>query len=194
MVFTVNIFIRWVKLFLILLFVLYPEVDLRSQDRVLLQLIKGKIIFMSYAPQEIIKAESDEVKGLMNLENATFAVVVNNMSFKGFNSDLQKEHFNERFIESDKYSTCKYAGKIIEQIDFSKDGVYSVRTRGKLTIHGVTEDRVIPVTIKVQGGKIVVNGKFMVALNDHEISVPAIVNQKIAEEIEVSFSFFFEKK
>jgi polyisoprenoid-binding protein YceI len=165
-----------------------------AQNKNLLELKKGKIIFMSYAPQEIIKAESDELKGLINIDNSTFAIVVNNSTFNGFNSELQREHFNERFIETEKYNSCTYSGKIIEKIDLSKDGTYQVRTRGKLTVHGISEDRVILVTIKVVSGSIIVSGKFIVSLSDHEISIPAIVNQKIAENIEVNFTALFEKK
>lgn len=163
-----------------------------AQKQDLLNIISGKVVFISYAPEEVIKASSNKIKGLIRPSQQTFAIAVENISFLGFNSELQKEHFNERFIESDKYAQCTYAGKIIDKIDWTKDGNFKSRVKGKLNVHGVSVERVLPVQIQINKGKIVVSANFVVPLSDHDISIPSIVNQKIAEDIDVSFSASFE--
>jgi len=104
-------------------------------------------------------------------------------SFRGFNSPLQQEHFNENYLESNQYPKATFSGKIIEDIDFTRPGTYTLRTKGILTIHGVAQERIIRAVVTVSGGVMRVNAPFTVALIDHQIAIPKIVRQKIAEVI-----------
>jgi hypothetical protein len=92
----------------------------------------GKVRFISDAPLEKIEASSERLRGAVDAGANTFAWTVAIRSFKGFNSDLQLEHFNENYMESAKYTDAKFEGKIIEDVDCSKDGVYPVRAKGRL--------------------------------------------------------------
>ena len=84
---------------------------------------KGTIIFWSDAPLELIKASSNQLKGIFNAEQKQFAFTLNVNTFKGFNSPLQQEHFNENYLESTKYPRASFEGKIIEDIDLKRDGI-----------------------------------------------------------------------
>ncbi|GAB5554672.1 MAG: hypothetical protein Sapg2KO_42630 [Saprospiraceae bacterium] len=88
-------------------------------------------------------------------------------------------------MESSIYPEAKFVGNIIEDLDFRKEGTFTVRAKGKLTIHGVTRERIIKSTIKIQSGILQINANFSVLLEDHNIMIPKIVNQKIAEEIQI---------
>src|SRR5207253_5763878 len=90
----------------------------------------GVTKFTSEAPLELIKAQNNKTTGVVDLgtKNVAFSVVIEN--FNGFNGDLQKEHFLENYMESDKYKTSDFKGKIIEDVDFSKAGTYMVRAKG----------------------------------------------------------------
>jgi hypothetical protein len=145
----------------------------------------GSVYFKSSAPLELIEARSQKMKGLIDIEKMTFAFSVANTSFEGFNSALQREHFNENYMESARYPNSTFSGKIIEDIDITKDGEYTIRAKGKLNIHGVTQERIIKSTLQVKGGQFYVTSKFTVPLADHNIPIPRIVNQKVAEEIYV---------
>jgi polyisoprenoid-binding protein YceI len=149
---------------------------------------KGSISFTSNAKLELINATSNKVKGLLDASNSQFAFVVQVQSFEGFNSELQRQHFNERYMESEKFYEATFAGKIIEQVDFSKNGVYEVRAKGNLTIHGKKQPRIIKGTITVKDKTLTVDSEFSVPLADHDISIPQIVSQKIATEILVKFN------
>jgi hypothetical protein len=145
----------------------------------------GTIAFRSDAPLELIKAQSNELKGLFLTQKKQFAFIVNIKSFKGFNSPLQQEHFNENYLESNKYATASFEGKIIEDIDFTKDGMYSVRAKGNLTIHGVVQERIIKSELTIKNNGISIKSNFTVLLNDHNIPIPKVVNEKLASEIKV---------
>jgi hypothetical protein len=155
---------------------------------------KGKVSFISNAPLEVIKAESEDIIGAINIEKSSFAFEVSLRSFEGFNSPLQKEHFNENYVESDKYPKATFAGKIIEDINLNKDGTYPVRAKGILSVHGIPAERIIKATIEVLNGEIIVHSGFKISLTDHKIKVPAIVNQKISEIIDVDLKILLKPK
>lgn len=143
----------------------------------------GSIHFTSEAPLELIKASSDKLLGILNTENNEFIFRINMRSFEGFNSSLQKEHFNDNYVESTKFPKTTFKGRIIEDIDFSKSGNYTIRAKGKLKIHGIEHNRIIKCSLSVLKNKIIVKSNFSVFLKDHDIKIPKIVNQKISEKI-----------
>lgn len=154
---------------------------------------QGSIVFKSEAPLELIQAKSTELKGLILTNDLSYAFTVNNSSFKGFNSSLQEEHFNENYMESTKFPRSSFKGKIVDPIDLSKDGKYEVRAKGKLQIHGIEKDRIIKSIIEVKGNLLIITSKFVVLLEDYDITIPKVVHQKIAEEINVEVKAVFEK-
>src|SRR3954468_5948319 len=81
----------------------------------------GTIEFQSDASEELIKASSNALRTLMDIDKRTFVFKLSIRSFHGFNSALQQEHFNEKYLESEKYPEATFSGKIIEDIDFTKD-------------------------------------------------------------------------
>lgn len=146
----------------------------------------GSTNFTSDAPLEVIKASSNSIVGVLKSTDKSFAFSVQVKSFEGFNSSLQRTHFNENYLESDKYPKITFEGKIIEDINLLKNGTYSIRGKGKFTVHGVTQERIIPCKLTINEEKISITSNFSVFLADHNIKIPAIVNQKIAEEITVA--------
>ena len=145
----------------------------------------GTINFVSNAELELIKASSDNLQGIIDPRTNQFAFSIVVKSFEGFNSELQREHFNEKYLESDKYPKITFSGKIIEQIDYTTDGTYEVRAKGDLDIHGQKQTRIIKSKVEITDGVLIIVADFKVPLADHNISIPRIVNQKIATEIEV---------
>ena len=148
----------------------------------------GNAEFTSDAPLELIDAKSKELHGIIDAEKKTFAFSISTYSFDGFNTPLQREHFNENYMESSKFPNSSFTGKIIEDIDTSRDGIYIVRTKGILTIHGVKKERIIKSTVEIRGNSWFIRSEFPIMLDDHQINIPRIVQQKIASEIRVKIS------
>lgn len=155
---------------------------------------KGEIDFTSNAKLELIKASSQKIQGIIDPATQQFAFIVKIQSFEGFNSGLQREHFNERYMETDKFYHATFSGKIVEAIDFSKDGVYEVHANGNLIIHGKKQPRVVPGKIKIEKGVLTVDADFNVPLVDHDIKVPEVVGAKIASEILVKINLVMSLK
>jgi polyisoprenoid-binding protein YceI len=134
----------------------------------------------------MISARSEELVGVLNIQDRRFSFSLPVNTFEGFNSSLQKTHFNENYLETDIYPQATFKGKIIEEVDLGMSGQYQIRAKGKLDIHGLSVDRIIRCDIQVSLESITVKADFTVFLDDHDIKIPSIVNQKIAEEIKVS--------
>jgi hypothetical protein len=146
---------------------------------------RGEIRFESNAELEVIRASSNQLKGIVDASTSQFAFRVSIVSFQGFNSSLQRDHFNENYLETEKYPNASFTGKIIEQVDWSVNGTYDVRAKGDLEIHGQKQTRIIKSKLTIRNGSLDVESVFVVPLTDHNISIPRIVNQKIATEIEI---------
>jgi polyisoprenoid-binding protein YceI len=153
----------------------------------------GEISFYSKTPVEDIEAKSKRVLAVLNTEKLTVAFKVDNTSFE-FPNKLMQEHFNEKYMESEKYPNSSFAGKINEAVDLTKDGEYPVTVSGKLNIHGVEQDRTIPGKVVVKNGEITVLSDFKVKVADHKITIPKLVVAKIAEEISVNVNAVMQPK
>ncbi len=149
----------------------------------------GQVSFLSDAPLEVIKASSKSLAGAINLKDRSFSFLIPTKTFEGFNSSMQKTHFNEDYMETDTYPNSTFKGKIIEEVDLSVPGTYKIRAKGKMNIHGIENDRLVRCDLVVGEKNIDVRANFTVFLSDHNITIPSILNQKIAEEIKVDISF-----
>jgi polyisoprenoid-binding protein YceI len=161
------------------------------------QVYTGKTVnveFYSHTPVEDIKAKTPVMTSVIDFSNNSFAFKIPVKTFD-FPNDLMEEHFNENYLESDKYPNATFNGKMTSatKIDITKDGTQTVMAEGKLTIHGVAQDRKIPATLTVKDGKIKIDAKFNVHLTDHKVEVPTIVMSKIAEDIAITVNLAMEK-
>ena len=166
---------------------------LKSNAQSIIQSTSGKVSFVSTAPLEIIRAASNNLNAAIEPGSNKMAFSVRIASFEGFNSPLQREHFNENYMETSEFPTANFTGKLIENIDFDVSGEYEVRAKGLLTIHGISNERIVKGTMVIDKDVIIINSDFSVQLKDHQILVPSIVNQKIAEEIVISLEIIFQK-
>src|SRR5687768_7440094 len=99
----------------------------------------GSITFLSKSPLEDIEATNKNPIIGYNTATGDFQSSVVMTQFK-FKAALMEEHFNENYVESEKYPTSTFKGKVNEKIDLTKDGENKVTVTGKLTLHGVTKD------------------------------------------------------
>ncbi len=147
--------------------------------------------FLSEAPLERIEATSTQPAGVLELGDRAFAVQVPMRSFEGFNSPLQREHFNENYMESTIHPNAVFKGRIIEDIDLRSPGTYQVRAKGMFTVHGVERERIFPCAVVVAEDGVRATAQFDVLPADHAIRVPGLVKQKIAPVIHVTVDLLF---
>jgi polyisoprenoid-binding protein YceI len=146
----------------------------------------AKVTFNSNTPLEKIEAVNKSGTAVIDTKTGRmeWKVLIKNFLFE---KALMQEHFNENYMESSKFPNATFKGDIanVGSVDFGKDGKYPVTAKGKLNIHGVERDVEIPGTITVSGGTVKVNSNFTVAVADYGISIPAVVKDNIAKQINV---------
>lgn len=147
----------------------------------------GKIEFFSVAPLENIEAKNKSVTAVLDTKSGAFQFAILMKAFE-FEKALMQEHFNENFVESDKYPRSEFRGTIVNNADinYNKPGTYTTRVKGKLTIHGVTRDVETNGTLNVEKDNIKAASVFNVSLSDYNISIPALVKDKVAKTIKIT--------
>lgn len=180
-----NVYMQFFKLILLFLAVMAAPALLFGQTSAdkKYRCQNAKIDFTSEAQLELIKASSSSGLGVIDPVSNQFAFSIDIKSFQGFNSPLQREHFNEKYMESEIFPKAIFRGKIIEEVDLNQNGTYEIRAKGDLDIHGVKQTRIIKATVLIQNGVAKVAAKFTVPLSDHNIAIPTLVSQKIASQI-----------
>ena len=151
------------------------------------------VSFFSSTVVEDIEGKSNTASSVLDLKSRNLIFKVANTSFQ-FKKKLMQEHFNENYIESDKYQFSTFKGKITGDADLTKDGSYNITIEGTLDLHGVTKAYQSKATFIVSKGTITAKTVFKVKIEDHQIKVPSIVFKNIAEFVEVRVSAIYQPK
>jgi polyisoprenoid-binding protein YceI len=149
---------------------------------------KNHISFYSKAPMEDIEAHTYSAKSIFDTETGeiVFTVPINTFEFQ---KSLMQEHFNEKYLESDKYPRAKFKGKVT---DFQKtSGKQMVTAVGTLEIHGVTKEVSVKGEIDYSSQQITIISKFPLRVADYKIRIPKIVAFNIAEVVDVNIEFIY---
>jgi polyisoprenoid-binding protein YceI len=149
----------------------------------------GYIGFFSHTSMEDIKGDNNQVVGALDINTGDMVFQALIKSFH-FDRALMEEHFNENYMESDKFPKSVFKGKItnLASVDFSKNGTYNVTVEGDLTIHDVTNKISTKGTLEVISGGINANSKFNIIPEDYKINIPGVVREKIDKSLEVTVS------
>lgn len=116
------------------------------------------------------------------------------MLMKDFTFDMDKmqEHFNEEYVESDKFPRAFFNGKITNyaSVNFKKDGTYPIKVTGNMQVHGVNKAIQTNGVIEIKGGKPVANAKFTVTLKDFGIG--GVLIKMVADKINVEVTATYQ--
>ena len=146
-----------------------------------------KISFFSKSPLENIEAVNN--KGLCVWDVATGQIELS-VLMKGFEFEkgLMQEHFNENYVESDKYDKAIFTGTIdnSKSVSFATDNAVTLKVNGSLTMHGVNNPVSTTALITVKNGIVSASANFSIVLADYKISIPSLVEDKINKRIAIA--------
>lgn len=175
-----------------MLILLLGSVDTFAQQATSLVSKETNITFFSSAPLEDIEAKSSLAASAINIKTGDIIFRVKNTSFQ-FDKKLMQEHFNENYMESDKYPLSEFKGKIEGIEKLSQEGTYTLNVSGMLQIHGVTKPYTTAAQFHIKNGAIQATANFPVKLADHKITIPSIVGKKIAETVKIKVEGTYKK-
>jgi hypothetical protein len=154
----------------------------------------GSLKFQASVPSnEEVAAENKSVSAVLEQSTGDFAALVLIKGFR-FKVALMEEHFNENYMESEKFSKATLKGKM-EDFDISKitNTAKDFTLKGDLTIHGKTKPVTVIVKISKAANGVTAIGSFEVKPEDFDIEIPSLVRKKIADKIKISYNFLLTK-
>ena len=153
----------------------------------------GHVYFISHTDIIDIDANHYQTGSFLNTRSGEMVFTLLMKSFK-FSLPLAEEHFNENYVDSEKYPKATFKGKILE-FDPKKlipDTDYPVIVQGDLTIRGITAPVREPGTLRRTGNEIRAVSKFVIKLDTYKIEVPNIVADRVAGEIPISVKLTYD--
>ncbi|AZJ34085.1 YceI family protein [Tenacibaculum singaporense] len=143
---------------------------------------------------EPVEAKNKSTSVILNTETGEIASLLLIKAFR-FRLALMQEHFNENYMNSDKYPKATFKGKIH---DFNIDEIVSekeYKITGILNVRGIDKEIITTAKIIKTGNKIFLNSTFSVKPQDFKIKIPSIVRNKIAKSVIITINYeLFEKK
>ena len=176
------------KMSMLVAFLILCGIGVQAQDKYFTR--TGAISFNAEGALddvEEIKAKNTTATSVVDIASGQmeWAVLMKGFQFK---SALMQEHFNENYVESDKFPKAAFKGQIDNHanVKWTTDGAYPVVVNGKMTMHGITKDITAKGTVNVKGGKPVLASDFSIKLSDYAIKIPSVVGNKIANEVKIT--------
>ncbi len=159
-----------------------------SQDKKITK--TGKIVFEASVPSfEEVKAKNESVTCVVNIKTGEIASLALMRAFR-FKIALMEEHFNENYMESDKYPKATFNGKI-QGFDWNSIGSTSkeYKMKGILEVHGKSKEINTSVFLRKVDDGLEIISNFNVNFKDFDIDIPKIISMKVAETVNIKTNF-----
>ena len=164
-----------------------------SQDKFFTK--TGKIQFDATTKNspESISGKNRSVTAVLDTKsgNLQFSLLMKGFTFE---KALMEEHFNENYVESEKYPKSEFKGSVVNnaEVNYTKEGTYTAKVKGSLMIHGVTKEVETSGKIIIKDGKPTLKASFSVVMADYNIAVPTVVSDKVAKNATIDLECALE--
>jgi hypothetical protein len=145
----------------------------------------GKISFTSPSDEDVKAVNNEVTSRVADNGQLTFSLLMKGFKFKL--AEMQ-EHFNDQYVESNKYPRADFKGNIVNlaTVNFGKDGSYKISVKGDLTMHGVTKNITVNGTLDIKGGKPVANAQFTISMKDFNVDASS-VTEKVTVDVSCQY-------
>ena len=138
--------------------------------------------FIAVDDKDIDATNTKAVSRLEANGKLSFIMLMKDFSFE---MDLMQKHFNEEYVESDKFPRGIFNGQItnIKSVNFAKDGSYPIIVKGNMQVHGVNKAIQTNGVIVISKGQPKASAKFTVSLKDFGIG--GVLIKMVADQVDV---------
>lgn len=150
----------------------------------------GEMEFYTATVLSDIDAITEKIDVKLDVQTGSIEIKVNINSFE-FEYETMKEHFNEDYMESDKFPQATFIGKITQDISNINEEV-EVDGSGDLTIHGVTRRINVKAKISKKNEFTVIRFKIPVIFKDYGVDDPSILTKSVAKDVEIKSTMFLK--
>jgi hypothetical protein len=138
--------------------------------------------FIAVDDKDIDAINTKAVSRLEANGKLSFIMLMKDFSFE---MDLMQKHFNDEYVESDKFPRGIFNGQItnIKSVNFAKDGSYPILVKGNMQVHGVNKAIQTNGVIVITKGQPKASAKFTVSLKDFGIG--GVLIKMVADQVDV---------
>ena len=138
--------------------------------------------FIAVDDKDIDATNAKAVSRLETNGKLSFIMLMKDFSFE---MDLMQKHFNDEYVESDKFPRGIFNGQItnIKSVNFAKDGSYPITVKGNMQVHGVNKAIQTNGVIVITKGQPKASAKFTVSLKDFGIG--GVLIKMVADQVDV---------
>jgi hypothetical protein len=136
----------------------------------------GRVSFSTPSDEDVKAVNNEVTSRIADNGQVTFSLLIKGFKFKL--AEMQ-EHFNDQYLESNKFPRADFKGNIVNvnDVNFSKDGSYKVSVKGDLTLHGVTKSITANGTIEIKAGKPIASCQFPILMKDFNVSASSVTEK-----------------
>lgn len=176
------------KSFIAFLLLVVGTAGLHSQSKKMTK--TGEIYFEASVPSfEEVAARNKSTTVVLNTETGEIAALALIKGFR-FKIALMEEHFNENYMESNRYPKATFKGKIYGlDVNTLNESPKELSIKGILDIHGKSKEITIPAKVKKNSEGIVIASNFSVNSDDFDIQIPKVVSKKVAKKVNINLDF-----
>lgn len=145
----------------------------------------GKVTFTSPSDEDVKAVNNEATSRISDNGQLTFSLLMKGFKFKL--AEMQ-EHFNDQYVESNKYPRADFKGNIVNlaAVNFNKDGSYKISVKGDLTMHGVTKNITVNGTLDIKGGKPAASAQFAISMKDFNVNASS-VTEKVTVDVSCQY-------
>lgn len=150
----------------------------------------GTVLFEASVPSfEEVKAKNESVTCVLNTKTGEIASLVLMKGFR-FKIALMEEHFNETYIESDKYPKATFEG-VIQGFNINIIGTSpkEFKMNGKLKLHGKSKEINTIITIRKVNDALEIISDFNVNSDDFDIEISKLLTKKVSKTVNIKTNF-----
>ena len=136
----------------------------------------GRISFSTPSDEDVKAVNNEVTSRIADNGQVTFSLLIKGFKFKL--AEMQ-EHFNDQYLESNKFPRADFKGNIVnvKDVNFAKDGSYKVSVKGDLTLHGVTKSITANGTVEIKAGKLTASCQFPLVMKDFNVNAATVTDK-----------------
>jgi len=122
-------------------------------------------------------------------------LVIDSSSYNS-NIGLRDQDVQEHYLEVQHYPVIRFNSTGIQKVERpqSPEDLWQITVRGRLEVHGVQKEVIVPVRLLYQTNKITAQGNFRFVLEDFNIRVPTLLFLKAGNQVDVEFRIVGERQ
>jgi polyisoprenoid-binding protein YceI len=128
-------------------------------------------------------------------EVGSVSLVIDTSSYNS-NIGLRDQDVQEHYLEVQQYPVIRFNSTGIQNIKRpqSPEDLWQITVPGRLELHGVQKEVIVPVRLLYQTNKITAQGNFRFVLEDFNIRVPTLLFLKAGNQVDVEFRIVGERQ